>query len=141
MYCESKFIDTTGHAGWHGAPSGQKKNKNNTIRTDEPSPGILALILLLLLLRDRPAHIPWSVGEHKGLTKLPRYPKVKGVCIMLLCKCEPVHTCHPKYGEKDVEEVECGAAGPGPERNATRARHTRDAAPAASAAHSPLPLP
>jgi hypothetical protein len=27
--------------------------------------------------RDRPANIPWSVGEHKG------------VCTMLVCKCEP----------------------------------------------------
>eukprot|EP00966_Prymnesium_polylepis_P073377 1703567-Prymnesium_polylepis.1 len=30
---------------------------------------------------------------------------------MLVCKCEPVPTCHPQYGENDVEEVECGAAG------------------------------
>eukprot|EP00966_Prymnesium_polylepis_P139121 3214524-Prymnesium_polylepis.2 len=43
--------------------------------------------------RGRPAHIPWAVGEHKG------------ECIMLVCKCEPLPTCHPPvYGEKDVEE-------------------------------------
>ena len=34
--------------------------------------------------RGRPAHIPWAVGEHKG------------ECIMLVCKCEPLPTCHPQ---------------------------------------------
>ena len=34
--------------------------------------------------RDRPAHIPWSVGEHKG------------VCIMLVCKQDSVSLC-PRF--------------------------------------------
>jgi len=34
--------------------------------------------------RDRPAHVPWSVGEHKG------------ECIMLVCKCEPCDHASPK---------------------------------------------
>eukprot|EP00966_Prymnesium_polylepis_P020387 469398-Prymnesium_polylepis.1 len=36
-----------------------------------------------------------------------------------MCKCEPVLTCHPQYVEQDVEDVECGAAGSGPERYAS----------------------
>ena len=35
---------------------------------------------------------PGLVGEHKG------------VCIMLVCKCEPVPACHPQYGEKMLKK-------------------------------------
>ena len=35
---------------------------------------------------------PGLVGEHKS------------VCIMLVCKCEPVPACHPQYGEKMLKK-------------------------------------
>eukprot|EP00966_Prymnesium_polylepis_P166334 3844885-Prymnesium_polylepis.1 len=57
---------------------------------------------------------------------------------MLVCECEP--SCpHVTIGsEKDVEEVECGAARSGPERDTQlRATTPRSAAPVASPAHSP----
>ena len=48
--------------------------------------------------------ITMSTSVSMGLSIRMTMGTSKGVCIVLVCKCEPVPACHPQYGEKMLKK-------------------------------------